>query len=324
MKTSWKNFYISLIFLISLGNFVLIVFFVSRIYKYSNESENLSKVCSSHLLVGAEYENSYVVHEFYEGIKNVCEENNAVAELLVPEIETKKMTLSEWCEYAELVCADAIILLSEDDSFKVRSLCDVHGKFIPVIVAGTADLSGAQVCSIMTDISGQARAVAEEIKSNGWKNPIAIFRSNYRSKNPFNLVQETEKNLSVLVDRAFPIGIYRLFSDDIIYDEVRQILPDLVRDKKIDVILAYSASDINIIAQSIAELNLADKVSVIGFDQNEETEKFIDNGIVRTIADTDPFLMGKISAEEFFVWKKTGSAKPKCFVNAKISGGNKG
>lgn len=324
MKTCWKNFYIVLLLLISLGNFFLMLFFVGRIYKYSNESEKSSEICSSHLLVGAEYGNPYVVQEFYRGIKKVCEENNAVAELLVPEIETEKESLSEWCEYAEFVCADAILLFSEDDSFKVRPLSDVHGKFIPVIVAGIADPSGAQISTVMTDVFAQAQAAAEEIISNSWKNPLAIFRSNFRSKIPFQIIQEIEKNLSVLSDRTVSVGTYRLFSDDIIYDEVRQILPGFVRDKKVDVILAYSASDINIIAQSIVELNLADRVSVIGFDQNEKTENFIDNGIVRCVAGADPFLMGKNSADEFFEWKKTGLAKQKCFVNAKISGGNRG
>lgn len=322
MKFPWKNVNALLLFLFFLSCCIFISFSVNRVYRFSVAKPAEENSCSLHVLVGAEDSEPEFMHDFFQGIDSVCSRNDAVAELLQPPVGTEFCTLDEWCSYAEFVCADVLILYSEKSTYKVRPLYDVHGKFIPVIIAGQSDSSGAQICRIANDVKGEAEAAVKEMISGNYKNPVVFRGKNSDSKEYDSLISIAEKEYARLSGSPAEFES-RTLSYNVIDDEVRQLLPNLVRSDGTDLVLCYSADEINVVAQIIVDLNLTDKVSVMGFHANAKTEEFLYKGIVYCVVGVEPEEMGRNAAEEFFLWRKNGAAEREIPASVKIIRGNR-
>ena len=322
MKFPWKNLNALLLFLFFLSCCIFIGFSVNRVYRFSVAEPAEENPSSLHVLVGAEDSEPEFMHRFFLGVDSVCSRNDAVAELLQPPVGTEFCTLDEWCSYAEFVCADILILYSENSAYKVRPLYDVHGKFIPVIIAGQSDPLGAQVCRITNDVKGEAEAAVREMIAGNYRNP-AVFRGKSSCAAEYDrLISIAEKEFARLSGASAEFESHGL-SYTVIDDEVRQLLPNLVRNDGTDIVLCYSADEINVVAQIIVDLNLTDKVSVMGFYANAKTEEFLYKGIVYCVVGVEPQEMGRNAVEEFFTWRKTGSARREIPAAVKIIRGKR-
>ena len=292
-----RNLVLLALFLLSLIFYVS--FFVYKIKRLASPVEVKSNYNQEHILVGVEDSDSDFVKQFFLGVKTVSSAYEATAELLFPETGNKYSSLEEWCQYAQFVGADGLILLSSRDDFFTGELKTVHNQEIPLVLAGECSLKTKLVSHITVSNYQEGKILASEIKKSGSSRPLAILRKNYASDEIYRIISAVDKNLS----EGEKISVQSLKSPDVIDDEVRSLLLEIARSKRADLILCYGAEDLNLVSQTIIDLNLADRLSVIGIYGDSKTDEYLEKGIVISVVNADPFSMGVACAEELFSWK---------------------
>lgn len=314
-----KSLIVTLLGLIAVSCFIYISFFAYRIRAVSRGSYRDSREYKYHVLVGVTESNADYAKEFYEGTKYICPVFDAAVELLETSPEDIDSLLDYWIEYARFVDADGLILYSGDDTLSSKKLIGLHEKEIPVVIAGECSTGSQQVSHVTSSKYELGKLAFQEIIDGGWKKPVAIVRKNYQSDQPYRIISAIERNMP----QQKKIKIHNLVSEEVIDDEVRNVLMQYAQNDSADVIITFTAEETNLIAQTIVDQNITDKLSVIGFSGDKKTLDYIKKGIVSANIYADPWEMGAASAEELFKWKSSGFSNNYRQIVPKIRRGTK-
>lgn len=291
-----------LMVLIAISSCVYILFFSYNIKSLSSSAPEDKRQCQYHILIASEDSNSEFMKDFHEGAEYICPVFDAVVELLKPDSESDPVenSLEHWFEYAGLVDADGLIVVSNDGSFEVKRVFGSRSEGIPVVLAGECAPESRQISHIYSNIGEYARLAAVEIHRGGWNKPVALIRKSSKSEIP-------EKIINLLSEAGINVQVIYLNSSDVIDDEVHKVLRSFVKEESADVILCFNAEEVNLVAQMLVDQNLTDQLSLIGFDGDRKTKDYVKKGVVFSNIYSDAWQMGAASAEELFKWRNSGT-----------------
>lgn len=290
-------------------------FFAFRIYRLSVNTENDSKFYDYRILVcGAEKHDEFMA-DFYSGAKFVATAYNGITEYIDIDHSYEEFSLEKCLDYARFSDADGLIIFSDDESFFAKKIQNVHGKEIPVVVAGECKDEGHQVSRIEVDLDELEKLVAEKIKKGGWKKTAAFVR---QPENHASLVTKIIPGIEKKLEGLQKIQMFSIAAEEMADDDIRSILMALAKDNSAGLILCFSEEDTDLTVQTIIEQNLTDKFSVMGFFKSSKNVEFLKKGIISAIIYMDPWEVGAAGVSELFAWKKNGFTNGCRLITPKI------
>ena len=237
-------------------------------------------------------------HEFWrtmeKGLMDAGEELNYKVTFEAPKDETDIDVQISLVENAINSHADAIVLAPLDTE-KLNAVVDeAVNKGIPVVTVDSDITTDSRAATVGTDneIAGAiaARHMAEKINSSGKVAVVshvegaqtAITRNN-------GFVNEVDKNYSnmIVVDLVYSGG-----ETEVAYEQTKELVsryPDLKG------IYATNEGAANGVAKAIAELNLMDKITIIGFDSSESENQYLIDGVIDGMMVQNPYNMGYLA-----------------------------
>lgn len=294
-----KSVIVVLLGLVAFCCFAYILAFAIKIHSLSKVPGEEGRTYQDHIVViGDDFDGQF--HEdFFNGIKFAAGEYDAVAECVGQDNFYSASTMEDWIEYARFVDADGIILVSRKNTLAVDRVMGFHEKEIPVVVAGECVPGGNQISHVTTSKYEMGKLAAEKIRRGGWKKPVAFVQGNSGSDEPFRIISGAERNL-----QGMKIRMHMLVSGAVMDDEVRSTLMNLAETNSCDLILCFSSEETNLVAQTLVDQNLTEKMSVIGFYGDDKTKDFLSKGIVAAMISADPWKMGAACVDELYSWKR--------------------
>lgn len=296
--------------------FAYILVFAIKIHSLSKVPGEESRSYQDHIVViGDEFDTQF--HEdFFNGIKFTAAENDAIAEYLGQDSFYSASSLEDWIDYARFVDADGIIIVSRKNGLFMDKVMNFHDHEIPVVVAGECSPGGNQISHVTSSKYEMGKLAAEKIRKGGWKKPVAFIRGDLDTDEPYRIVSGAERNL-----RGMKIRMHMLVSGDVMDDEVRSSLMNLGETNSADIILCFSSEETNLVAQTIIDQNLTEKMGVMGFYGDEKTKEYLSKGIVVAMISSDPWKMGSICVDELYSWKRRGFSNKYRQINVYLSEG---
>lgn len=307
-----KNIILLLLSLIIFSCLVYISYFAVKIHHLSVIAEEDNRLYTHHILVGVTDQDSAFTKDFYSGVQYMGSVFDGAVEMLEAPVAEDRV-LEKWLDYAKFVDADGVILFTMDETFKPKPVLGLHDVEIPVVVAGECNNSENKVCQVTSDKKLLAKLAVQEIEKNGWEKPCALVRNSFPSDEIYRILSE--------MNTGYRIPVHKLYSDDVLDDEIRGLLVNLYKNRQADVLLCFTAEETNLAAQTIVEQNLGDRLSIISFYGNSKTKDYLEKGIVQSMIYIDAWEMGIACAEELFYWKRSGNPGKLRHITPKLAEG---
>lgn len=313
---SRKSAIIFLAALIIVSCLFYVLYFAYRVQKISKGDATDRKPYEYHVLVCGINKSSENMTEFFRGAKFVASAFDGIAENLETDRLDKNFSLDKILEYVEYSDADGLIIFSDDESIAAEKIENVHGKEIPVVIAGKCKPESKQVSHIISSNYEISRMISRVILDGKWKNPAVFFRQTATYNKNLRIMAGIEKELT-----EKNIKIQKAYLGDVVDDEIRYKLIEWAQNDSADVVVCFSAEESNLVAQTIIDQNLTDKFSVISVFGNNKTKEFHKKGIVSAVIYIDSWEAGAIAASELFNWKKDGFANQYRQLEPKLMAG---
>ncbi len=299
------------------------LYYTVRMISYTGDDPRKnSRDYSYHVAVVGEYNNSVILNQICRGALSLSDEYNVVIDNLVPKTGAGTMKLQTLVDYAASMSVDGIIAYIPDERVNVNSPVTVDGKRIPVIMIGNDNPETQAVSYIGINSYELGKKMAETLAlfvPDGGK-VLAVYDSS-------STAALYGRILSSLRETVVGTGSFRIENTDVrkrggisAEDEIR----DAIRfQPDIRAVICLSSDNTVRVAENIVDLNLAGKITVIGFGETPQTKEFLNKGILSAIISQQPEDMGRQAVRSLFEYITTGNTNDYTTVTVRVITGKK-
>lgn len=311
---------IFIIFLFLVCYIVYAIFSIHKLLDISKKAKVNELDHKYNIVVGTGYYSDDVIYSFLDGARTAANNYDAVVNLLKPESSADNRSFNDWTDFAKYSCADGLILFSYDDKLKSTELYDTHKNQIPVVIAGFASDESKQESFISINRYQLGKEIAYLLNEHKEWNLIKILFIAEQN------VSDVERILSFVktnLDKEKSVQICGIDKKSV-NDEIRKSLMSSVQYNSADIVVCLTPEILDIAAQAIIDLNLKDRLGLIGISGRKKSKEYLEKGIVSALFYYDSWRMGYNSVNEIFSWKKTGFSNSLNVLDVKIlKGGEK-
>ena len=268
------------------------------------------------VLITGTSDNEDYLRQIYEGALERCDMYDSAIQLYVPSSKAENMNLQSLLNYAGFINADCVISYIDGSSSLIPPK-NSSGVAVPLITVGNYNPDLPQISFIGINYSELGRIFASEIIS--FLNAKGtVFILNTSSKNDLNYSMLVSSLLNTLrQENDIKVEISAVLQDSSfsLQDSIRQ---QIVSASDIDVLVSLTEESTMLTAQTVTDLNLAGKISIIAFGEGVGSQSYYDKGLIAELISIDSKNIGKKALDEFYEFHQKGSANSYVMADIKV------
>lgn len=255
---------------------------------------------------------------FFKSVKEEAFKHDAVSNMLSPSRKAELFTLKDCIEYARYYSPEGMIFFSDSETFLPEPLFNVHGKEIPVVVAGFCSPS----CTLPR-IYVSTEQAAEKLttllsEKSEWKKIVFFQNDEWNPKYFSEVAAGVKKSAGNEKDI---ITIHRSKSSR--EKQIWEVLESCVNREHIDAIVCFSPLDLNNAAQALVDMNIAGKIGLLGVLGTQKSIEYLNKSIITAILEVDFEEYGRKCSELLFDTIENGVKVESQEINLQILRGEK-
>ncbi|AEE15986.1 hypothetical protein Trebr_0543 [Treponema brennaborense DSM 12168] len=261
---------------------------------------------SYHLLVAGTREDADFLQKLYEGAARAAESYDAAVELLTPTTLAQNVSIQSLLDYAAYVCADGIIVYTEDENIVVTEPVTVRNTNVAVAVVGTDNEKNGGVYFIGADTAELGHTVARTILGVEPR-PNIIYAIENTDKNKATVRKMLAAVRETFVPPYAPqIRILSGKNGAEPGGRNQRIRSEIAEMEAGSAVVCFSADDTVFAAQTVIDFNMTERITIIGLYENSETQKYLDRGIIHTVISVDAEEIGEQAVAALFRRNENG------------------
>jgi len=231
----------------------------------------------------------------FAGAKVAANEYNIDLQLSAPESEKDYETQNKMMEKAIEDRVDAIVFSACDFDNSVEVAERAIDSGIPIIIIDSQVNTDKVLCTIGTDNVEAGRMAGRTlIEYMNGKAKVGVINFEKGSANAMQREQGFIESLEGY-DEMDIIDIRYSFSNA---ESPKRATMDMIKDHpEINAIAAFNEWTTIGMADAIDELGLKDSITVVGFDNNPESIKMLEDGVIDALIVQNPFAMGYLGVQ---------------------------
>jgi len=231
----------------------------------------------------------------FAGAKVAANEYNIDLQLSAPESEKDYETQNKMMEKAIEDRVDAIVFSACDFDNSVEVAERAIDSGIPIIIIDSQVNTDKVLCTIGTDNVEAGRMAGRTlIEYMNGKAKVGVINFEKGSANAMKREQGFIESLEGY-DEMDIIDIRYSFSNA---ESPKRATMDMIKDHpEINAIAAFNEWTTIGMADAIDELGLKDSITVVGFDNNPESIKMLEDGVIDALIVQNPFAMGYLGVQ---------------------------
>lgn len=292
-----------------------IIFSISRMQSNVEHGTVQQSERKYSILITGTSDNEAFLSSVCDGTKSVCNFYDSAIQFYVPNSRAENYSLESLFDYATCINADCIITFVDSYNQKIPTPKDINGNPIPLITVGTYSAQNSQISHIGINYAELGELLAHETSGyiNG-EGKVFILNTNetndvYASTLVNHVYNKLNENTEIKILNPFIPAKSEFNIEDVIRQQIAS-------SGQIDIIISLSEQSTVIAAQTILDLNLRDKTIIIGYGEGKDSYSYFEKGIITELISVDKYNIGKKAVQEFYEYKKNGSANS--YVTADI------
>lgn len=276
----------------------------------------LESMRSKSILITGTSENEDYLNQIYEGALETCAMYDIAVQLYVPSSKAENVNLQSLLNYAGFINADCVISYIDSNANLIPPK-NSSGVAVPLITVGNYNPDLPQISFIGINFSELGRIFASEITSF-LNSEGEVFILNTSSKNDLNYSTLVSSLLSSLKQESgIKVDISSVLKDSSfsLQDTIRQ---QVISMSHINVLVSLTEESTIIAAQTVTDLNLAGKISIIAFGEGAGSQSYYDKGLIAELISIDSKDIGKKALDEFYEFDTKGSANSYVMADVKV------
>lgn len=309
----WKVLVFLLLAAIAASGILIVMQFTALAQNSDGSEENGFERKYNILLLGKSAHESFL-KQIYEGAKDTAEMNNAVLQLYTGKSNAEEISTQALLNYASYMDADGIIAyIDSDERLEIPKRAD--GSAIPLITVGTYVPELPQLSYIGINYSELGRMIAREILALAGKSGkvILLGTSQNGDTNYSNLMNGLYNTISV--DDAITLKPIQ-FKSETSFSKEDFLRQQLASEEDLELIVCLTEESTILAAQSVRDLNLSGKVSLLGFGDGKDCLSYFEKNILTELISVKTDEIGKTAVSGIFEFISTGYANS--FVTVEI------
>lgn len=203
---------------------------------------------------------------------------------------------------------DALILAANDSKALVNVTEKAYDQRIPVIIIDSEVETNKIFSSITSDnLNAGNQAGKALIDTVGQKCNVAVMNFEKGTGN----AEQRERGLSGVISQYPDIRVvakeYCSSDTELAFRLTKKIIAD---NGEIGAVVAFNAIASEGVAEAVEQMNLAEKVKIIAFDNTPKEIDYLEKGVIRAIITQNPFSMGYLGVK-YAVDAMSGKSIPK-------------
>lgn len=246
--------------------------------------------------------------EVQRGMEEAAADYNAAMEFRAPRMNNREEQL-RYLDIAILAGVDGIVAYAFNDADFVGLIEKAYNSGIPVVTIEN-DVENSKRKAfvgansfLLGEMAGKLMAQATKGKAN-----IAIIMNDNLQRDTTS--QNLKLNGFFSAVKEFPeINVTKVYSSMLGIISAEEITQSIVASGLgIDAIYTVDSVDTLGVAQSIVDLNMVGKISLVGYGDSQEILRYIKKGIIYGTLVSNPYVMGYQSIRSLIEIKEKGNA----------------
>jgi|GEM_PF-6509307 len=293
------------------------LYYTVQMIKYSAASQQKEiRDYTYHIALVGEPANSEIIGEIYKGASSLSSTYNVMVDNLVPKAGAGTASIQPLIEYATAMSVDGIIAYVPDKNVKIFPAITTDGNHIPMLMIGNDNPEAQGIAYIGINGYELGKEMAETLASSVTGGKILAVYDSTGTAELYGRI------LSSFREVLLSQGTYTIENTDVRRKagiSAEDLIHDAIRSQAdIKAVVCLSTDNTIRVAETILDLNMAGKISVIGFGDTQKIQEYLDKGVLSASISQQPEDMGSQAVQTLVEYITAGNTNEYTTVPVRV------